>query len=265
VKHLKYEESEWPEVGELVIATVKSVTLYGAYVSLDEYSGEGLLHISEISSTWVRNIRNFARENQKIVLKTLRVDPERGHVDLSLRRVSKREKKEKILLWKRSKKAEGLLRSLSEKLKISFDEIYEKAGALIEKEFGLYKGLEKAALEGPSVLLKLGIPERIANPLTEIAMEKIKAPQVKIKGMLELQCTKKNGIEKIRQALLKSQGIRKPVGASIYTYSVSAPRYRVEVSAENYKEGEKMLERAVEAALESISKAGGRGNFERDK
>ncbi|HVO36618.1 MAG TPA: S1 RNA-binding domain-containing protein, partial [Candidatus Acidoferrum sp.] len=65
---------EWPEPGDLVIATIQSVTDYGAYAKLDEYDKQGLLHISEISSSWVRNIRDFVRENQKIVLKVLRVD-----------------------------------------------------------------------------------------------------------------------------------------------------------------------------------------------
>ena len=96
-------KSEWPEVGDLVIATVKKVTDYGAYVWLDEYDKEGLLHISEISSSWIRNIRNFVREGQKVILKVLRVDEEKGHIDLSLRRVTKRERIEKRMMWKRER------------------------------------------------------------------------------------------------------------------------------------------------------------------
>jgi len=85
-----------PEVGDLVVATVTRIVDYGAYVKLDEYQGiEGLVHIQEISSTWVRNIRNHAREGQKLVLKVLRVNLQRNQVDLSLRRVTGREKTEK--------------------------------------------------------------------------------------------------------------------------------------------------------------------------
>ena len=81
---------EWPEVGDLVIVTVNRITDYGAYVTLDEYGKEGLLHVSEVASSWVRNIRDFVREGQKTVLKVLRVDTEKGHVDISLRRVTMR-------------------------------------------------------------------------------------------------------------------------------------------------------------------------------
>jgi translation initiation factor 2 subunit 1 len=41
---------EWPEAGDLLIATVETFTDYGAYAKLDEYDNRGLLHVSEISS-----------------------------------------------------------------------------------------------------------------------------------------------------------------------------------------------------------------------
>ncbi len=259
------ENPDWPEVGELVLATVRRITNYGAYVSLDEYDKEGLLHISEISSTWIRNIRNFVREGQKVVLKVLRVNTEKGQVDLSLRRVSKREKREKLLAWKKARKADGLLRSAAEKLNIPFEEIYGKAGALIETEYGLYLGLEKTAREGVQVLLKLGVPKDIAVTLADIAKEKIKLSLVKIRGLLEVQCTKPNGVNLIRDALLSAKKIEKPLGYEIDVWVMAPPKYCVEVSAENYKEAEGLLKKAAEAAVERITEAGGTGSFERTK
>ena len=87
---------EWPESGDLVIATIESVMDYGAYANLDEYNKRGFLHISEISSARIRNVRDFVREKQKMVLKVVHVNLEKGHIDLSLRRVTKRERIEKI-------------------------------------------------------------------------------------------------------------------------------------------------------------------------
>ena len=119
-------KAEWPEPGDLVLASVQRITDYGAYVTLDEYRKEGLLHISEVSSGWVRNIRDFVREGQKVVLKVLRVNTEKEHIDLSLRRVSRRERREKVLSWKRERKADSLLRSVSEKLKMPPEEVHAK-------------------------------------------------------------------------------------------------------------------------------------------
>ena len=90
------DTSKWPEVGELVVATVVRIVGHGAYVTLDEYNNkEGLLHISEISTSWVRNIRNHVRERQKIVLQINRVNPENNHIDLSLRRVTQDDRRKK--------------------------------------------------------------------------------------------------------------------------------------------------------------------------
>jgi translation initiation factor 2 subunit 1 len=263
---LSSKKAEWPEVGDLVIASIEKVTNYGAYVFLDEYGKEGLLHISEVSSGWVRNIRSFIREGQKTVLKVLRVDPEKGHVDLSLRRVTKRERREKIHAWKKERKAEGLLRSVAEKLNMSFEEVYGKAGSLIEAKFGeLYRGLEKAASEGVDSLLELGIPKTLAAAIAEVVKEKIKPSQVKIKGTLELQCMKPDGVVRIREALLKAQNIEKLLEAKIRVYVVAPPKYRIEVLAEDYKEAEAALEKATQAAIEAITKAGGTGSFRRGK
>jgi translation initiation factor 2 alpha subunit (eIF-2alpha) len=146
---MAFKKAEWPEPGDLVLTSVQRIADYGAYVTLDEYGKEGLLHVSEVSSGWVRNIRDFAREGQKVILKVLRVNIEKGQVDLSLRRVSKRERREKALSWKRERKAESLLRSVSEKLNMPAEELYAKTGTLIEEKFGgLYEGFETAARDG---------------------------------------------------------------------------------------------------------------------
>jgi len=257
-------EDEWPEIGELVVASVNRITNYGVYVMLDEYEKEGFLHISEISSSWVKNIRDFVHEGEKVVLKVLRVDPEKKHIDLSLRRVTKREKREKILLWKQNKKAESLLRSASKRLGMPFEEIYEKAWIPLEEAFGeVYEGLERAAREGMEVLSEHKIPEELAKVLTEIAKEKIRISMVKVKGTLKVSCTKPDGVLRIKNALLKAKEVRTSRGADIRIYVVSPPKYRIEVTARDYKEANNIMKRATETAISSITKAGGEGLFER--
>lgn len=256
---------EWPEIGDLVLATVERVTDYGAYVKLDEYDKKGLLHISEISSSWIRNIRNFVREGQKVVLKVLRVDTEKGHIDLSLRRVTKREKIEKVMSWKKERKAETLLRSVSEKTGLSLDEIYEKAGALIEKEYGLYEGFEKAVKEGAEAFTKIGVPKELATVLAGVAEEKIRLPMVKVKGVVELRCMKSDGVKVIKEAFLNAEKAEESREAELRFYVVAAPRYCIEVLAENYKNAEAVLQRVAENVVSSVVKAGGQGVFKREK
>lgn len=255
----------WPEIGDLVIGTVETVTDYGAYVKLDEFDKRGLLHISEVSSSWIRNIRDFVWEGQKVVLKVLRVDAEKGHIDLSLRRVTKRERIEKVLSWKRERKAEALLRSVAEKVGLSVEEVYEKAGGLINKEYGLYEGFEKAAKDGSEVLTKIGVPKELAEVFVEVARERIRLPMVKIKGIVELRCLKPNGVKIIKEAFLNAKKSEKTRDAKVRFYVIAAPRYCIEVMADNYKRAEAVLQRVAENVVSNVVKAGGQGTFRREK
>jgi translation initiation factor 2 subunit 1 len=259
------KKPEWPEVGDLVIATVQSVTDYGAYVKLDEYDKVGLLHVSEVSSSWIRNIRDFVREGQKVVLKVLRVNVEKGHIDLSLRRVTKREKIEKIMFWKRERKAETLMRNVAEKAGVSLEEVYEKAGVSMEREYGLYESFEKAVKEGIGVLTKIGVPENLATVIAEVAKERIRAPMVKVKGTVELRCMKPNGVKIIKEAFLNAKKTEKLRDAKIHFYVIAAPKYGIEVMAENYKHAETVMQKVAETIISHVVKAGGEGVFRREK
>jgi len=256
---------EWPEVGDLVIATIETVTDYGAYAKLDEYNKRGLLHVSEISSSWIRNIRDFVREGQKMVLKVLRVDLERGHIDLSLRRVTKREKIEKILSWKKDRKAEALLREVAEKVGLPNEEVYEKAGALVEEKYGLYEGFEKVVKEGTEVLTKIGVPENLAKAFAEVAGERIHVKMVKVKGTLEIRCMKPNGVKIIKDSFLNAQKAEKTKDADVRFYVIAAPKYNVEVLAENYKRAEEVLQKVAQSVVSNVVEAGGQGTFRREK
>jgi translation initiation factor 2 subunit 1 len=256
---------EWPQVGDLVIATIENVTDYGAYAKLDEHDKHGLLHVSEISSSWIRNIRDFVRENQKMVLKVLRVDLEKNHIDLSLRRVTKRERIEKIKSWKKDRKADALMRGVAEKMGMSPEELYQKAGALIEEKYGLYDGLEKVAKDGVETLTKLGISEDLAKAFVQVAEERIRIKLVKVKGTIEVRCTKPNGVKCIQDAFNGAKKTEKGKDSDIKFYVIAAPKYSVEVAADNWKRAEEVLDKVGEAVVTNITKQGGNGSFKREK
>jgi len=255
---------QWPEVGDLVIATIETVTDYGAYAKLDEFEKRGLLHVSEISSSWIRNIRDFVREGQKVTLKVLRVDHEKGHIDLSLRRVTKRERIEKVMSWKKERKAEALLRGVAEKVGLSIDEVYQKTAPVIEQKFDLYEAFEKSAVEGPEALTELGVPENIAKAFSEVAQERIHVKMVKVRGVLEVRVVKPNGVKVIKDAFNKAKS-EKIKDANVKFYVIAAPKYSVEVQAENYKRAEDVLQKTAQNVVTLVTKSGGQGTFRREK
>jgi translation initiation factor 2 subunit 1 len=256
---------EWPEHGDLVIATIESVKDYGAYANLDEYNKRGFLHISEISSARIRNIRDFVREKQKVVLKVLHVAPEKGHIDLSLRRVTKRERIEKIKAWKKDRKGEALLATVAERLGLSTQDVYQKAGLILEEKCGLYEGFEKALKEGTESLIKLGIPEDMAKVFAQVAEERIKIKLVKVRGILEIRCMKPNGAKIIKDAFLETKKSQKSKDAKVEFSVIAAPKYSIEVSADNWKRAEGLIEKVSQMVISKVVEAGGEGSFKREK
>jgi translation initiation factor 2 subunit 1 len=205
------------------------------------------------------------REGQKVVLKVLRVDVEKGHIDLSLRRVTKRERIDKMMFYKKDRKAEALLRGVAEKAGLPLEEVYEKVGAPVEKEYGLYEGFEKVAKEGVDVLTKIGVPESLAQIFVEVSQERIKLPMVKVKGIIELSCMKPNGVKIIKEAFGKAKKLETSRDAKTRFYVIAAPRYAIEVMAENYKSAEDAMQKVAEAVVANVEKAGGQGVFRREK
>ncbi len=256
---------EWPESGDLVIASIESVMDYGAYANLDEYNKRGFLHISEISSARIRNVRDFVREKQKMVLKVVHVNLEKGHIDLSLRRVTKRERIEKIKAWKKDRKGEVLLRAVAEKVGLPIHEVYQTAGTILEEKVGLYEGFEKVLKEGTEALTKLGIPEDIAKAFAQVAEERIHIKLVKVRGVLEVRCMKPNGVKCIQDAFLSAKKAQKAKDVKIEFCVIAAPRYSVEVSADNWKRAEDLLDEVSQNVVTNITEAGGNGSFKREK
>lgn len=71
------------QVGSIVEGVITGITNFGAFVSLPE-GKTGLVHISEIADTYVRDIKDFVKENDRVMVKVLSLD-EKGKIALSIR------------------------------------------------------------------------------------------------------------------------------------------------------------------------------------
>ena len=258
--------AEWPETGEMVVATVSRIETYGAYVALDEYNNkEALLHISEISSRWVRNIRNHVRENQKVVLQVLRVDPSKGQVDLSLRRVNKDDRRKKVEQWKKTRKAETLLKQAATDLKVTPEDLYaEISPNLNEAQVNLYDALEQSAKKGESVFIDLGVKAKTAGALANVAKDKIVVKGVTIQGVFEVTAMGNRGVEEIKDAFRMVRDLGDELESTVNIYTLGSPKYRVEVTSEDYKKAEFALDRIVKQAEKEWSTHEGAISFKRE-
>ena len=257
------ETQELPEIGEIVIATITKVSDHGAYVTLDEYDGvQGFLHISEIAPGWVRKVRRYVKENEKKVLLVKKIQAKRGEIDLSLKQISKEQKKKKLLEVKRFEKEQGILKNIQEKAELSTKQIEDIEDKLLSKYDSIYDAIIDIATKNKDILNNLEISEKIQTVIEDIS-SKIKLPSVEIRGILELTNNKSNGIEIIKKILLDV--IKDNADSKIEISYIGAPKYRVSITAQEFKTAEKIIKPILEKIEKDVKKQNGTFNFTREE
>ncbi|MDG6977524.1 MAG: translation initiation factor IF-2 subunit alpha [Nitrososphaerota archaeon] len=247
--------ADLPERGDIVLCTVREITSHGIYVDLDEYNGmNGFLHISEISTGWVRNIERVAKVGQKLVLKVVRAERSRREVDLSLRQVTNEERRNKLIEWKQREKSMTIL-SMAKK-KLGMDERqFSDLLAKLQGEYGtLYDALEDASKRGDKTFASMGLGPELVKELVTAAMEKIASPKYEVGSIIEMSSNAADGIAQIKKAL--AAGIGASSAAEIKMTYVGAPRYRVRVTADDYKQADKVMGVVLQKMEDSIGKHG---------
>lgn len=252
----------FPEHGELVVCTVKNVKNFGAFVTLDEYDDkEGFVHVRDVASGWVKYIRDYIREGQKIVCKVLGVDSSKGHIDLSLKSVNEHQKREKIQQWKNEKKAEKLVEIIAERMSISVDDAYDLFGnKLLDVYETLYSAFESAVAEEEEFCEEFS-GDWLAT-FIEVAKENVIPPSVQIDGVLELTSSAPDGMELIKHALLAAEEAGQDYDVEITC--VGCPKYRVVVNAAEYKEAEEIMKSVSSAAIDDLTSNNGTAVLKRE-
>jgi translation initiation factor 2 subunit 1 len=231
-----FQKNGLPEEGDIVICTVKKILFHSVFVSLDEYHNkEGMIHISEVAPGRIRNIRDYVKEEKKVICKALRVDLEKGHVDLSLRRVNNSERINKNNEYKQEQKAERILESLAKENKKNLEEMYKEVGIKIIDTYGsLREGFQSISFDN-ELIKNLNLNKKIEDSLLKIINEKIRPPEVMIQGTLTMQSNASDGIDIIKKILsnFKDKNLK-------ISY-ISAPKYRVVLKGPDYKSVELRL------------------------
>ena len=81
------------EIGAIYDGKVTGLTGFGAFVSLPD-GKSGMVHISEVSTDYVKDIKDFLKEGQDVKVKVVSISPE-GKISLSIRKAMEPSKEEK--------------------------------------------------------------------------------------------------------------------------------------------------------------------------
>ena len=268
-------KTKFPKEGEFVVGKVNDIHQQYVYVDLIDYEGletddvaKGMIHISEISSRWIKNIRNFVRVGQRIVLRVVRVDPSKGHIDLSLRRVNSAQREARMKEWKYALKYENLLQFLTDATDLDLDSAYDLIGFPILDFFNSYQEtIEELKENGKEILDEMdNVSGEIKDVFLQIIKENVKISTINIIGQIKLSYNDKNGIDLIKESLKEAmQVIKNPreTRKLNITY-LAAPFYRLEITSKDYLDAENILSEALEVIEAKANEYNGSFDFERD-
>ncbi len=77
------------ELGDVLTGKVTGIQPYGAFVALDDNT-QGLVHISEITYGFVKDVSEFLAVGQEVAVKILEIDEEAEKISLSMRALQER-------------------------------------------------------------------------------------------------------------------------------------------------------------------------------
>ncbi|KAF8065555.1 eukaryotic translation initiation factor 2 subunit alpha [Scenedesmus sp. PABB004] len=260
-------ESKYPEVDDVVMVQVKSIAEMGAYVSLLEYNGiEGMILLSELSRRRIRSITKLIKVGRQEPVMVLRVDKDKGYIDLSKRRVSPEDIQQCDDRFNKSKMVHSIMRHVAETTGENLEELYAQVAWPLYKLYGhAFEAFKLMVADDGAAIIKrlqeLGPLTVLTPEVHEALLKNIKrrmTPQpLKIRADVELTCFAYDGVERIRDAMRAAEAAGSedcPVRMKL----VAPPLYVLTTQTLDKAKGVEVLTAACEACARSIEGAKGK-------
>ncbi|MEN7982249.1 MAG: hypothetical protein ABFQ65_02290 [Nanoarchaeota archaeon] len=224
------------EIGDVVMCTVERIAGTIVFVNIDG-NGQGSIVLSEVAAGRIRNLRDYVVPKKRIVCKVLRVFSN-GNIDLSLRRVTPKEKKEVLEKMKQEKSYVSVLKSI----------LGDKAESIIEeikKQENLYDFLEESKVNYSNLEKIVGKDN--SKKIIDILLNQKKKKAV-LKKEISLTTSQPNGIELIKNLIgnLKNVEVK----------YVSAGKYSIKIESDSLKIADNKFKEIIREIEDKSKKLG---------
>lgn len=255
-------ENQYPDAEDLVIVQVKNVAEMGAYVTLLEYNNiEGMILLSELSRRRIRSINKLIRVGRTEIVVVLRVDKDKGYIDLSKRRVSPEDIAKCEEKYNKSKAVHSIIRHVSETCKISCVDLYQQFGWDLYKRFGhAYDAFKLIIQEPEKVLEPYNIRDDVKKALLSNIARRLTPQPIKLRADLEVTCFAYQGIDAIKEALRAGEGLSTE-DLNIKIKLVAPPLYVMMTTSLDKDLGIEKLNEACQLITDIVKKHGGDVNI----
>ncbi|XP_043250266.1 eukaryotic translation initiation factor 2 subunit 1 [Colletes gigas] len=261
----RFYKEKYPEVEDVVMVNVRSIAEMGAYVHLLEYNNiEGMILLSELSRRRIRSINKLIRVGKTEPVVVIRVDKEKGYIDLSKRRVSAEDVEKCTERYAKAKAVNSILRHVAELLHFDSDDqlekLYKKTAWHFEEKYKKQKASAydffKQSVSDPSILAECGLDERTKEVLLNNIKRKLTSQAVKIRADVEVACYGYEGIDAVKAALKTGLALSTdelPIKINL----IAPPLYVMTTSTPEKQDGLKALSDAIDVIQSKITSLGG--------
>lgn len=232
---------------------VEKIADMGAYVQILEYNNiEGMILMSELSRRRIRSINKLIRVGRNEVVVVIRVDKDKGYIDLSKRRVSSDEVVKCEERYAKGKAVNSILRHVAERLgydEKQLEDFYQRAAwhfdQKLQKDAVCYD-VFKQSVTDPSIFDECNLSDDEKKELLENIRRRLMTQAVKIRADLEVACYGYAGIDAIKETLragLATSCEETPIKINL----IAPPLYVVTAQTMDKMEGLNAVRKAVEA------------------
>lgn len=256
------QERGLPPIGSNVICRITKILNYGVFVELVEFNKiQGFVHISQVAPSWIKNIRNFVKENQVRVGKVMHIDMQKGQVDVSFNKVSEGVERAKLEDYRQFKRSQKLLEVIARQGKADLATAKKEVQEPLEAAYGsLFDAFQAIAMEKESAL-EGRLDRKWFKPVVEIISKSVAAPEKTVKGKVHVLHNGPDGAEAIRGVL---SGAISPSQRTKSDLSyLGSGKWLLKVTSNDFKESEKALKQIAESIVKKMEKAGGTAEFEK--
>jgi len=259
----RFYENQYPEPEEVVMVNVTNISDMGAYVTLLEYDDiEGMILLSELSRRRIRSINKLVRVNRTEIVMVIRVDKEKGYIDLSKRRVDPEDVIKCEERYNKAKAVHSVLRHVAEVKGLKLEHLYQKIGWPLYKKYGhAYDGFKIALNDateegGADIFADLDIEEDVKSALVTYIKRRLAPQPVKIRADIEVTCFTYEGIDEIKSALTEGED-KGTTDAPVKIKLIAPPMYVMTSMTLDKELGIETMNLAIEAISVAIKAKGG--------
>lgn len=192
-----FYNKKYPEEGDIVIGRVATIDNEGVSIDLLEYGkARGLVLLGELSKKRIKNASKITKVNNIEICNVLRVDNEKGYIDLSLTKVNESEKEECKKNYIKNKTAYYIMSKASKKLNCSVPELYQSFGYKKQEEYGSLYYFFARVKDDESILED----DETGKTIKKLIQEQFQANTYKVRADIDVTCQSRGGVVTIKEA-----------------------------------------------------------------